>query len=276
MDAAQRYLWDLHGFLVIEQGLSRDELERARAAAYSATSAGEPFAVHCTPELAPMPFHPKIWPIVLELTVSPSNSSARVGAAGSAPYWPHTTPVPQDNKPMMRHSFGIHNRPRQNIDGGGGGPLHCNRESHRSSVFGSPNLGQAMNGTSQTHEGKPYSVDFVCFVYLDTVGPADGGLLLVPASFKSNFERPAAMFGAYGRAHYSPPEGIAQDGHTRPRVEPGVPEHAVNLCPRAGDLVFMSEGTSQCVPVALLCHTYTGCHAFNPPCNICFPRIWRG
>ncbi len=69
MDAAQRYLWDLHGFLVVEQALSRSELDSARAAAYSATSVGEPFAVHCTPELAAMPFHPKIWPIVLELTV---------------------------------------------------------------------------------------------------------------------------------------------------------------------------------------------------------------
>jgi hypothetical protein len=253
MDAAQRYLWDLHGFMVVKQGLSRSELESARAAAYSATSAGEPFAVHSTPELAAMPFHSKIWPIVLELTVSYHQQHCLyiVAAHFVCERLLLSCQFMQDGKPMMRHSFGIHNRPLQNIDGSGGGPLHCNRESHRSSVFGSPNLGQAMNGV-HTNDGKPYSVDFVCFVYMDTVGPKDGGLLLIPASHKSNFERPATMFGAYGRAHHSPPEGIAPDGHTRPNVDPGVPDHAVNLCPRAGDIVFMSEGTSQYVPSSSL------------------------
>ena len=31
-------------------------------------------------------------------------------------------------------------------------------------------------------------------------------------------------------------------------AEHGAPAHAVNVCPQAGDIVFMSEGTSQCVP----------------------------
>ena len=219
MDAAQRYQYDLHGFLHVPEALSADELAAARAAAHAATRAGEPFAVHCTPALAAMPFHPAIWPVVLELT---------------------------DGKPMMRHSFGIHNSPRQNAEDGGlgGGPLHCNRESHRSSVFGSPNLGTPLSGTA-VHDGKPYSTDVVCFVYLDTVNEGDGGLLVIPGSFKSNFERPAELFGSYGRAHAGPPEGIAPVGHARPPMAPGeVPEHCVNLCPQAGDVIFMSEGTS--------------------------------
>ena len=97
MDAAQRYQYDLHGFLHVPEALSADELAAARTAAHAATRAGEPFAVHCTPALAAMPFHPSIWPVVLELT---------------------------DGKPMMRHSFGIHNSPRQNAEDGGlgGGP----------------------------------------------------------------------------------------------------------------------------------------------------------
>ena len=105
-------------------------------------------------------------------------------------------------------------------------------------MFGSPNLGHALNGT-HIQDGKPYSTDFVCFIYLDTVRPGDGGLLLVPGSFKSNFERPATMFGPYGRAHHGPPEGIApEQGHVSPAMQPGVvPEHTVNVCPQAGDIV---------------------------------------
>lgn len=92
MDAAERYLFDLHGFLLVPQGLSPPELAAARAAAQAATAAGEEFNTNRTPALAALPFHPRIWPIVLELT---------------------------DNKPMMRHSFGIHNGPAQDLEGGG-------------------------------------------------------------------------------------------------------------------------------------------------------------
>ena len=56
----------------------------------------------------------------------------------------------------------------------GGGPLHSNRESHRSSVFGSPSL-----ATYQVNDGKPFCTDFVCFIYLESVEPGDGGLLVV-------------------------------------------------------------------------------------------------
>jgi hypothetical protein len=252
MDATQRYQFDLHGFLLVEQALSTSELQRAARAAHAATSAGQTFGVMQTPELASMPFHAKIWPVVLQLTVSCSSPfhslwehSGLRRQARLIDERLHLWDGMQGGKPMMRHSFGIHNHPQPHIDGSGGGPLHCNRESHRSSVFGSPNLGHALNGT-HIQDGKPYSTDFVCFIYLDTVHPGDGGLLLVPGSFKSNFERPATMFGPYGRAHHGPPEGIApEQGHVPPPMQPGVvPEHTVNVCPQAGDFVWMDEGTS--------------------------------
>jgi ectoine hydroxylase-related dioxygenase (phytanoyl-CoA dioxygenase family) len=215
MDAGQRYQFDLSGFLTISQALSPDELAAARMAVEALMEAGQPFRHIDSPALATLPFHPKLWPIVLELT---------------------------NGKPMMRHSFGIHNPPlAAGAAPSAGGPLHCNRESHRSSVVGSPSLARY-----EIRDGHPYCTDFVCFVYLDTVEPGDGGLMVIPGSMKSQFERPAEMFGAYGRANAEPPEGIAPKGHERPSAgsEWRTPEHALNLCPAAGDIVVMSEGTS--------------------------------
>ena len=215
MDPGQRYSFDLNGWLTIPQALSPAELAAAQAATATLLDASEPFRHIDHPALAGLPFHPKLWPIVLELT---------------------------NGKPMMRHSFGIHNPPLEaGAQPGQGSPLHCNRESHRSSIFGSPSLARY-----EVRSGRPYCTDFVCFVYLDAVQPGDGGLLVIPGSFKSQFERPAEMFGAYGRANAEPPEGIAPRGHQRPPPgrEWGLPEHAQNLCPAAGDIVVMAEGTS--------------------------------
>lgn len=53
------------------------------------------------------------------------------------------------------------------------------------------------------------------------------------------------MFGPYGRAQHGPPEGVAAEDHTRtPHVGTEVPQHTRNICPRAGDIVFMSEAVS--------------------------------
>ena len=60
------------------------------------------------------------------------------------------------------------------------------------------------------------------FPYLDDVLPGDGGLLVVPGSHKSEFDRPPQLFD-------------------QGRIEEEVPPGVVNITPAAGDVVIMPE-----------------------------------
>jgi ectoine hydroxylase-related dioxygenase (phytanoyl-CoA dioxygenase family) len=66
--------------------------------------------------------------------------------------------------------------------------------------------------------------DFVIFPYLTDVYPGDGGLLVVPGSHKAEFPRPETLFN----------HGVVEDKDSLP---PGV----VNITPKAGDMVIISE-----------------------------------
>ena len=166
--------------------------------------------MYSDPALSALAFTPKAWPVVLELT---------------------------RGQPMMRLGIGLHEAPHQ----GGGGMLHCNGEFQRSSAVGSPSM-----ASYSVVNGRIYCADFGMFVYLDTVEPGDGGLLLVNGSHKSSFERPPSVGGSYGRGNWASPLGLRAEGFApTPHPEDNrLPPHTVNPCPRAGDIIIMSERTA--------------------------------
>lgn len=77
-------------------------------------------------------------------------------------------------------------------------------------------------------DGKLRHTDFICFFYLTDVLPGDGGLIILPGSHKAAFEKPADLF--YKDEYYL--EGYVAEG-----APPGV----LNLTPRAGDVIVLSE-----------------------------------
>ena len=91
--------------------------------------------------------------------------------------------------------------------------LHCARED-----FG------WQSTRYDTREGRIYCDDFVIFPYFDDVDPGDGGLLVVPGSHKAAFDRPPGLFGG---GEISALEDL--------------PSGVVNVTPRAGDAVVMTE-----------------------------------
>ena len=76
----------------------------------------------------------------------------------------------------------------------------------------------------EVRDGRIICDHTVMFPYLTDVRPGDGGLLVVPGSHKSMFERPAEMFN----------NGVVE---TLDQLPPGVE----NITPRAGDMLVMNE-----------------------------------
>ena len=74
----------------------------------------------------------------------------------------------------------------------------------------------------EVRQGRIYCDDFVVFPYLDDVHPGDGGLLVVPGSHKSQFDRPPQLF-------------------SQVLIEGEVPPGVINITPAAGDVVVMPE-----------------------------------
>lgn len=91
--------------------------------------------------------------------------------------------------------------------------LHCARED-----FGWESTRYVVK------DNRIFCNDFVIFPYLTDVHPGDGGLLVVPGSHKAEFPRPETLFN----------HGVAEDSDNLP---PGV----VNITPKAGDMVIISE-----------------------------------
>ena len=77
-------------------------------------------------------------------------------------------------------------------------------------------------------DGKIYCNFFVVFFYLTDVFPGDGGLIVIPGSHKSKFERPKDLF-------YQ--DIYDNDGYVADFAPPGV----TNIIPRAGDVAIISE-----------------------------------
>ena len=166
MTPEQRYMFDLTGYLHLENVLSDDELKNAQEATQRHMDTADEdlppgfgrdgkrhlhgFAFDKCLEALTM--HPTTWPIIMELT----NDKPRLLSG--------TLLVDEPGKPS-------------------GGRLHCAREDYgwESTRY-------------EIRAGRVYCDDFVVFPYLDDVLPRDGGLLLLPGSHKINFDRPKSLF----------------------------------------------------------------------------------
>ena len=198
MTAEQRYLFDLHGYLLVRNALSAEELAAARAAAehYVATPSEQlpdGFRVDgkrylngfaFDPALERLALHPSTWPIVTELT----RGRPRL-ASGTL----QVDDASEGASEAMR--------------------LHCARDD-----FGWDAI------RYEVRNGRIFCDHTVVFPYLSDVHPGDGGLLVVPGSHKSMFERPPELFN----------NGTIE-------TLDALPEGVVNVTPRAGDMVVMNE-----------------------------------
>lgn len=167
MTPEQRYMFDLQGFLHLEQVLAGDELEKCQDAAqcYLDTPDDElPLgferdgirhlnAFGFDKCLEALVMHPVTWPIVMELT---------------------------NDKPRLSGGTLTVNRPGEEVVAG---CLHCARDDW------------GWEATRyECRDGRIYCDDFVVFPYFDDVFPGDGGVVMVPGSHKSNFKRPNSVF----------------------------------------------------------------------------------
>ncbi len=172
MTDAQRYVFDVMGYLHLEQALCKAELKAAQEAIDRYVNASQDelpeafgrstslfdknrsqykYAFAFDKALEALTFHRSFWPIVLEV-------SGRRPRLNSGELRVNTAEDP------------VHR-------------LHCSRES-----FGRYSCRYSCD------DGKIYCDDLVVFIYLTDVLPEDGGLLLVPGSHKSNFKRPKDVF----------------------------------------------------------------------------------
>jgi hypothetical protein len=199
MTPEQRYFFDVTGYLHLKGVIKDDELKAAQAAAdryintptaelppgFSSDGKGLPNGVAFDKPLEALALHPATWPIVKELT----NNKPQLGRGTMLV---DRAGVEESEKPLR---------------------LHCARED-----FGWQSTRYV------ARDGQIYCNDFVIFPYLNDVYPGDGGLLVVPGSHKSMFDRPEGLFNG----------GVIED---RDNLPPGV----VNITPKAGDVLIISE-----------------------------------
>jgi len=166
MTSEQRYLFDVFGYLHIQNALSPAELEACQEATTRYMETPEDqlppgFGVDGKRYLHGFAFdkclealtrHPSIWPIVRELT---------------------------NDHPRLISGTLQADRPGESSVGG----LHCAREG-----FGWEST------RYETHHGKVFCNDIIVFPYFDDVHPGDGGLIVVPGSHKAAFPRPEHLF----------------------------------------------------------------------------------
>lgn len=169
MTSEQRYLFDVTGYLHLENAIQGEELKAAQEAAdtYINTPTEElpsgfdssgkhlPNGFAFSRDLEALTLHPASWQIIKELT---------------------------DNKPQLARGTMIADRIGV-PEGGDALRLHCAREDY----------GRDRN-CFENRNGRIYCDDFVVFPYLTDVHAGDGGLLIVPGSHKAEFDRPEHIF----------------------------------------------------------------------------------
>lgn len=200
MTPEQRYFFDLSGYLHLENALGGEELEKAQEAAER--------YVGTPPERLPPGFgHSKN--TGKEGWFTYSNGFAFDKALESLTMhpaiWPIICELTQDRPRFLRGTLLVNRRME-------GTRLHSARED-----YGWPSTRYAV------HDGHIFCDAPVVFPYLTDVYPGDGGLIVVPGSHKSAFERPLDLF--------------YPDNKITAEIPPGI----VNICPRAGDVVIISE-----------------------------------
>ena len=198
MTAEQRYLFDLHGYLHLRNVLSADELAAARAAAERYVDSPpdelpEGFRVDgrryehgfaFDPALERLTMHPATWPIVTELTRGRPRLVSGTLQINAAA---------TDQVQPLR--------------------LHCARDDYGWDAI-----------RYEVRDGRIFCDHTVVFPYLTDVHPGDGGLVVVPGSHKSLFERPRELFN----------NGVVESLEQ-------FPAGVENITPRAGDMVVMNE-----------------------------------
>ena len=213
MTPEQRYFFDLTGYLHLQQALSSEELELAQQAAQHYID---------TPNEQLPPGFEFIsdrehfnWYV---------HAFAFDKALEALTFHPQTWPIIREltsGKPRLGGG-------NMMVDGPGWPfhPLHSGRDIVRS------------RGLTDTRhyfvlDGKIHCNDLVFFFYLTDVHPGDGGLIVVPGSHKESFLRPQDLFypGSY----------IEGEGYNADYVSAEVPPGVVNITPKAGDVVVISE-----------------------------------
>ena len=81
--------------------------------------------------------------------------------------------------------------------------------------------------------GKVQCNDLVFFFYLTDVNPGDGGLIIIPCSPKSNFP--------YSKKDFYPDSYTEEGDYRDDYYSTDVPEGVLNITPKAGDVVIISE-----------------------------------
>ena len=214
MTPEQRYLFDITGYLHIKGAVTGKDLEKVQEAAtryiYCPPDERPPGFVTKPPDLPveglgnrpqvgyqhgfafdksleTLTMHPAIWPIIKELTADMPRFVS--GNMGYQQYDP-------DRQQVEKNPAG----------------LHCARE------------GRYWYTRYQVKDGRIFCNDLVFFFYLTDVNPGDGGLIVIPGSHKSQFERPHELLipGADG-------------------IDPKPDPVFTNLTPKAGDFLFISE-----------------------------------
>nr|DAC82023.1 TPA_exp: hydroxylase [uncultured bacterium] len=166
MTPEQRYLFDLNGYLHLENALSAEELSAASEAAdrYISTPpdqlppgfvvAGQEYSARYgfafDKALESLVFHSATWPIIREFT----HGKPALGHGS----------VKEDNYKVPALF------------------LHSGRE-----LYGWETL------RYEVRDNRIYCDEFVIFFYLTDVQPGDGGLVVVPSSHKRAFDRPPEM-----------------------------------------------------------------------------------
>ena len=198
MTTEQRYLFDLHGYLHVRNALSAEELASAQTAAkrYVATPAAElPEGFRIDGKryehgfafdraLERLTMHGSTWRIITELT----RGRPRL-VSGTL----------QVNAGATEQTQALR--------------LHCARDDYGWDAI-----------RYDVRDGCIFCDHTVVFPYLTDVHPGDGGLLVIPGSHKSMFERPPELFC----------NGVIESLDQ-------LPEGVVNITPRAGDMVVMNE-----------------------------------
>jgi len=213
MTEKQKYLFDLNGYIHLKNALATDELNNAQAA---------------IDRLLKMPSD-KLPPGIER------NNSAGAGNGDTAfsngfsadksleslTRHPITSPIINEltgGQPRFnRGSLIVNLHHNQKMT-----PLHCAREDcgWQTRRYG-------------VKDGHIHCNDFICFFYFTDVNPGDGGVVVLPGSHKSEFERPQ-------KSHTDPDGIFFQD--LEDSNEPLHPA-LVNVTPKAGDVVILSELT---------------------------------
>ncbi len=165
MTPKQKYLFDLRGYLHLENALTAQELSDTQKAIERLVQSppdelppgighgGEGFSngFSADKSLEALTLHPVTWPIIKELTA---------------------------NKPRFnRGSLVVNTHHRREMT-----PLHCAGEGFR------------WTRRYDVKNRQIFTNDIVVFFYFTDVYPGDGGLVVLPGSHKRAFERPGNLF----------------------------------------------------------------------------------